>query len=94
MVRQCVGCHRFVMGAASPDVAHGDVQPGANCGLPHHPLPCPWVGKNGEGCTFQPQLIHRPPPLQPPVSEGLQPPVSRGATFSQGEASLNFQQQL
>ena len=51
MVRQCATCHRFITGAPSPELGHEDGIAGPNCVLPHHPLPCPWVDRNGQPCS-------------------------------------------
>ena len=81
-MRLCPGCHRYVTLAPSPDLGHGEVQPGVKCNLPHHPSPCPWQDRHGQPCTYQ-----HPRPAPPPVSSlpplPLSPAASLAPTYSQ-----------
>ena len=80
-MRQCSVCHRWVTGAPSPDVGHGDVAPGPRCTLLHHPAPCPWVGDKGQLCTYKHPLPAPTPVSLPPLP--LSPAASVSATYSQ-----------
>ena len=80
-MRLCPGCHLYVTGAPSAELAHGEVPPGVKCNLPHHPSPCPWVDRNGQPCTYQ-----HPPPAPPSGSLPplpLSPAASQAPTISQ-----------
>ena len=76
-------------GAASPEVGHQDAPPGAECGLSHHPLPCPWVGERGEGCTYEPGSLLLPSLLPPPATPAQ---LSANSSEAPGEDLTLLQQ--
>ena len=74
MVRRCTNCHRYITGSPVQALDHKDVPSGDRCTLPHHPLPCDWVGECGQVCSYVPPLLALPPAQEDLHTLGAAPP--------------------
>ena len=94
-MRQCISSHRFLTGAPSLDLGHGDVPGGPECTLPHHPSPCPWVGPRGQPCPYIPPAVLPPPPVSAPSNSATSSvPTTSTVSISETPSGDHLLQEL